>query len=412
MGPRARVLCGRRRTPRRPKGLSWAAWWEDDAETVFAARERAFALYRERGDPAARRADGALDRRRPERLPRRRDRRGRLVRARAAAARAAAGVSRARLAGVPRGLPAPATASRRSPPPRSGAGWTSATSRCSASRSRAPLLVADGAVQDGMARLGEATVIAFEDRAQIPISAAWTCCFLVSSLPARLRLRARVRLDGPDRRLRRALRQPLDAGLLPRRVRDRVALARPLGRGGRIAGGGGRGLRALASGLGRRPARRPRRAAPPPGPHRRGARAARPRRPDPRRPALPRRHAPATRRLPSACCARPTRPLDRVRHCSSVLAHQPRVHGRAARAGRHGGDGAIDGARRPRRGGGAGRPGAARGRGRRVRGRAVRAGAGAAGLGRAAARARPPRASGGSPARHSARSGPVRRCRS
>ena len=43
------------------------------------------------------------------------------------------------------------------------------------------LLVADGAVPEGMARLGEATVIAFEDRAQIPISAAWTCCFLVSA---------------------------------------------------------------------------------------------------------------------------------------------------------------------------------------------------------------------------------------
>ena len=43
------------------------------------------------------------------------------------------------------------------------------------------LLVADGAVGDGMRRLGEATVIAFEDRAQIPISAAWTCCFLVSA---------------------------------------------------------------------------------------------------------------------------------------------------------------------------------------------------------------------------------------
>jgi LuxR family transcriptional regulator, maltose regulon positive regulatory protein len=34
------------------EGLSWAAWWLDDADTVFAARERAFRLYDERGDGA------------------------------------------------------------------------------------------------------------------------------------------------------------------------------------------------------------------------------------------------------------------------------------------------------------------------------------------------------------------------
>ncbi len=34
------------------EGLSWAAWWLDDADTVFAARERAFRLYDERGDRA------------------------------------------------------------------------------------------------------------------------------------------------------------------------------------------------------------------------------------------------------------------------------------------------------------------------------------------------------------------------
>ena len=32
------------------EGLSWAAWWLDDADAVFAARERAYALYRKRGD--------------------------------------------------------------------------------------------------------------------------------------------------------------------------------------------------------------------------------------------------------------------------------------------------------------------------------------------------------------------------
>jgi DNA-binding CsgD family transcriptional regulator len=35
------------------EGLSWAAWWLDDGETVFASRERAYHLYREGGDPAS-----------------------------------------------------------------------------------------------------------------------------------------------------------------------------------------------------------------------------------------------------------------------------------------------------------------------------------------------------------------------
>jgi hypothetical protein len=32
------------------EGLSWAAWWLDDAHTVFAARERAYRLYKRQGD--------------------------------------------------------------------------------------------------------------------------------------------------------------------------------------------------------------------------------------------------------------------------------------------------------------------------------------------------------------------------
>src|SRR5918994_2212595 len=35
------------------EGLSWAAWWLDDAEATFDARERAFRLYRKRGEPAS-----------------------------------------------------------------------------------------------------------------------------------------------------------------------------------------------------------------------------------------------------------------------------------------------------------------------------------------------------------------------
>jgi LuxR family transcriptional regulator, maltose regulon positive regulatory protein len=40
-------------TPAALEGLSWAAWWLDDADTVFASRERAFNLYRASGDPAS-----------------------------------------------------------------------------------------------------------------------------------------------------------------------------------------------------------------------------------------------------------------------------------------------------------------------------------------------------------------------
>jgi LuxR family transcriptional regulator, maltose regulon positive regulatory protein len=39
-------------TPEALEGLSWAAWWLDDGEAVFAAREAAYRLYGERGDAA------------------------------------------------------------------------------------------------------------------------------------------------------------------------------------------------------------------------------------------------------------------------------------------------------------------------------------------------------------------------
>jgi LuxR family maltose regulon positive regulatory protein len=38
--------------PEACEGLSWAAWWLDDASTVFDARERAYSLYREAGNAA------------------------------------------------------------------------------------------------------------------------------------------------------------------------------------------------------------------------------------------------------------------------------------------------------------------------------------------------------------------------
>ena len=43
----------REETPEALEGLSWAAWWLDDAEAVFDARERAYHLYRRLGERAS-----------------------------------------------------------------------------------------------------------------------------------------------------------------------------------------------------------------------------------------------------------------------------------------------------------------------------------------------------------------------
>jgi DNA-binding NarL/FixJ family response regulator len=39
-------------TPQALEGMSWAAWWKDDAEVVFDARRRAHGLYKQSGDAA------------------------------------------------------------------------------------------------------------------------------------------------------------------------------------------------------------------------------------------------------------------------------------------------------------------------------------------------------------------------
>ena len=39
-----------RESPEALEGLALAAWWLDDADVVFDARERAYRLYGERGD--------------------------------------------------------------------------------------------------------------------------------------------------------------------------------------------------------------------------------------------------------------------------------------------------------------------------------------------------------------------------
>lgn len=177
-------------TPRALEGLSWAAWWLDDAETVFEARERAFRLYRERGEPAS-------------------------------AARMATWLAADQLDF--HGLFAVASgwlrrAHRLLDPLEPGPdhGWLAFhegyvasiqgdTARSSELAARAAelgrrfevpdlemlglalqgtVLVACAEVGEGMDCLDEAAATALEGVATIPISRAWTCCFVVSACEA------------------------------------------------------------------------------------------------------------------------------------------------------------------------------------------------------------------------------------
>jgi DNA-binding CsgD family transcriptional regulator len=169
------------------EGLSWAAWWLDDSETVFDAREGAYRLYRERGDAAAAArmatwlAADQLD-------------------FHGAAAVASGWLQRARRLLEPL-----------EPGPDHGwlafhegfvahAGGDAESARALAAEAAAigrrfavpdlemlglglegASLVAGAEVGAGMRRLDEATAAALAGEATIPISSAWTCCFLVSA---------------------------------------------------------------------------------------------------------------------------------------------------------------------------------------------------------------------------------------
>ena len=172
------------------EGLSWAAWWLDDGDTVFTARERAFALYRDAGDArgAARMAIWlAIDEldfrsswavasgwfQRAERLLEGVDpsaehgwlafHQGFIAHGSGDTQRAAELARTASELGRRLGVPDLEML---------GLALEGAT------------LVACAQVQDGMRRLDEATVSALEGGAANPISGAWTFCFLVSACTA------------------------------------------------------------------------------------------------------------------------------------------------------------------------------------------------------------------------------------
>ena len=180
----------REHTPEALEGLSWAAWWLDDADTVFDARERAFRLYRTRGDAssAARMAtwlaanhldfrgafavaNGWL--RRARRLLDAIDpqpdhgwlafHEGYLVFAQGDTARSSELARRAAEIGRRFGVP---------------------DLEMLGLALEGTVLVACAQVEQGMRCLDEATAAALEGEATIPISRAWACCFLVGACEA------------------------------------------------------------------------------------------------------------------------------------------------------------------------------------------------------------------------------------
>ena len=177
-------------TPEAHEGLSWAAWWLDDSGSVFAARERAYRLYRTRGDAsgAARMATWlAADQ----------------LDFHGAAAVASGWLQRAHRLLDPL-EPGPdhgwlafhegfiahvsgdsATARERSAvTAQLGRRFGVADLEMLGLALEGATLVACGQVAEGMRFLDEAAASALEDEPAIPIARAWACCFLVSACTA------------------------------------------------------------------------------------------------------------------------------------------------------------------------------------------------------------------------------------
>ena len=177
-------------TPEAFEGLSWAAWWLDDANVVFDARERAFSLYRNRGDAAAAARVAtwlAVDQ----------------LDFRGAWAVASGWLQRAhRLLDPLEAAPEHGWLAFHEGYLAYAGGDTETAGELAASAAelgrrfgvadlemlglalRGATLVACAQVDEGMRCLDEATATALEGDAAIPISSAWTCCFLVTACTA------------------------------------------------------------------------------------------------------------------------------------------------------------------------------------------------------------------------------------
>jgi ATP/maltotriose-dependent transcriptional regulator MalT len=177
-------------TPEAHEGLSWAAWWLDDAEAVFSSRERAFRLYKSRDDAAAaarmatwlaadqldfygawsvasgwlRRAHRLLDPLEPG------PDHGWLAFHEGYVAHANGDTDQAR--------------ERAASAAELGRRFGVADLEILGLALEGGALVACAQVEEGMHYLDEATATALEGEATIPISSAWACCFLVSACTA------------------------------------------------------------------------------------------------------------------------------------------------------------------------------------------------------------------------------------
>ena len=176
--------------PEAAEGLSWSAWWLDDAATVFAARERAYRLYRARGDDAAAArmatwlAADELDFHGAASVAA-----GWLQRAHRLLDPLAPGPDHGWLAfhdgyvahashDTEAALALAATSVEL------GRRFGVADLEMLGLALEGAALVACARVEEGMRRLDEATAGALAGGATIPISGAWTCCFLVSACGA------------------------------------------------------------------------------------------------------------------------------------------------------------------------------------------------------------------------------------
>ncbi len=177
-------------TPELLEGLSWAAWWLDDAGTVFDARERAHRRYRNDGKPAAAArmatwlAVDELDFNGAEAVAS-----GWLERARRLLEPLEPGPDHGWFAffegyiahGEGDAAKATELAGQAA---RLGRRFGVADLEMLGLALEGGALVACARVDEGMRCLDEATATALSSEAEIPISTAWTCCFLVTACTA------------------------------------------------------------------------------------------------------------------------------------------------------------------------------------------------------------------------------------
>jgi DNA-binding NarL/FixJ family response regulator len=176
--------------PEAYEGLSWAAWWLDDADAVFEAREHAYRLFRTHGDAtgAARMATwlaaDELDFRGAAAVAS-----GWLRRAHRLLDPLDAGPDHGWLAFhdgyiAHRGGDADTARRLAALAAELGRRFEVPDLEMLGLALEGATLVASAQVEEGMRCLDEATATALEGEATIPISGAWACCFLVGACTA------------------------------------------------------------------------------------------------------------------------------------------------------------------------------------------------------------------------------------